>query len=105
MTLAACLVETVFETGEKIADERMCDRLLPWIRLQIPLGHVGGVLATVGKDPVPGLVFRGTRASDLLIPRLRPRKDGVDVENDSAIREEAMVDDLADCEFCLGAQG
>jgi hypothetical protein len=61
-------VEAVGKLIEVIPQQRMFNPLLIGTRLQIALGHIGGVGPFVHQDVIPGLIFGRAAAGHLVIP-------------------------------------
>jgi len=87
-------------TGEVIG-ERMVDRPRGVLRLQVAFGHVRRMGSAVDKHVIPRRVFRRSRARDLIVPSIGTREFRVDIEDDTAIAEEPMTNQLSDGELCL----
>ncbi len=66
----------------------------PSIRLQVSFRNVSRMLRLINQDMIPGLVLGRTAFGHLLIPFLRALKSCVDIDNDPAIIEERVMDEL-----------
>ena len=89
-------VAPVTVRSAKNLQQRVADRIAVGGRLQVPLGHVGRVLRAVHQNVVPGTVLRRAGAGDPLVPLLAALERRIDVEDDAAVVEPDVVDDLAD---------
>ena len=87
-------VLSVFEIAEEVVTQGMFYGVAPSIRLQVSFRNVSRMLRLINQDMVPGLVFGGTAFGHLLIPFLRTQKGCVDIDNDPAIIEERVMDEL-----------
>ena len=70
---------------------RVIDRFQYIIGLKVALGYIGRVIAAVNEHVVPGLVFRWTGFGNGLIPFLRALKGLIDIDDNTAIIEQAVV--------------
>ena len=77
----------------------MLDGLAAGAGLQVPLGHVGGLAGPVHEDLVLGLVLRGTTPRHLLVPLFRELEGLVHIDDDSAVVEELVVNNLSGMEL------
>jgi hypothetical protein len=77
----------------------MLDGLPAGARLQVPLGHVGSLVGPVHEDVVPGLVLRGTTPRHLLVPLFRELEGLVRTDDDSAVAEEPVLNNLSGMEL------
>ena len=67
--------------------------------LQVPLGHVRGVVGSVDENVIPGSIAGRTRPRDLVVPLLGALVAGVHVDHDPAIVEAQVTHHLADSEL------
>jgi len=84
----------VFKIAEKMVPQGMFYGVKPFVRLQVSFRNVGRMLRLINQDMVPGLVLGGTAFGHLLIPLLRALKGCIDIDNDPAIIEERVMDEL-----------
>jgi len=73
--------------------------VVPFIRLQVFFRNVSRMFCLVDQDMVPGLVFGGTALGHLSIPFLRALKSCIDIDDDPAIIEELVMDELTNGKF------
>lgn len=79
----------------------MIDRLARGVFLEMTLGDVSLHGIVVYEHVIPGLILRWTGPRDLLVPFVATLEYGIDVDDDSAIIEAIMVNDLPRREFCF----
>ncbi len=84
----------VFEIAEKVVTQRMFYGIAPFIRLQVSFRNVSRMLCLVNQDMVPGLVLRGAASGHVLIPFFRALKGCIDIDDDPAIIEEKVMNEL-----------
>ena len=84
----------VLEIAEKVVAQGMVYGVLPFIRLQVSFRNVSRMLCLVNQDMVPGLVLRGAASGHVLIPFLRALKGCIDIDDDPAIIEEQVMNEL-----------
>jgi len=95
------LVLALLVAIEEGIEQWVPDWLAGLIESQVSFCHVGGGGGSVDEHVVPGLIPRGSRAGDLFIPLVAALEGGIDIGDDAAIVESAVVNDLADTEFSL----
>ena len=84
----------VLEIAEKVVTHRVFYGVAPLIRLQVSFRNVSRMLCLVNQDMVPGLVLRGAASGHVLIPFLRALKGCIDIDDDPAIIEEKVMNEL-----------
>ena len=84
----------VSELTEEVVTQGMVYGVLPFIRLQVSFRNVSRMLCLVNQDMVPGLVLGGTALGHLFIPFLRALKGCIDIDDDPAIIEEKVMNEL-----------
>jgi len=92
-------VLAIVQLGEKIPQLRMIDRPARVIRLEIAFGNIGFDGVVVHQHVIPRFVLGRPGSRDLLIPRIGALKFGVHVNDDAAIVEAFMVNNLSNGEF------
>ncbi len=84
----------VFEIAEKVVTQGMFYGVVPFIHLKVSFRYVSRMFCLVNQDMVPGLVLRGAALGHLLIPFRSALKGRIDIDNDSSIVKEQMMDKL-----------
>ena len=99
-------VSAVLETAKELLHVRMIDGLARGVLFQMTLRDIRLNRIVMHQHVIPRLVFRWSRARDLLVPLIGALKHGVHVDDYAAIVEALVVNDLPGRElgFC-GAHG
>jgi hypothetical protein len=84
----------ILEIAEKLVTQGMLYGVAPIIRLQVSFRNVSRMLCLVNQDMVPGLVLRGTASGHVLIPFVFALKGCIDIDDDPAIIEEKVMNEL-----------
>jgi hypothetical protein len=87
-------VEAVGKLIEVIPQQRMFNPLLIGTRLQIALGHIGGVGPFVHQDVIPGLIFGRAAAGHLVIPVIGKLEGLINSDHHTPISEQRVMNDL-----------
>ena len=85
-------MKAVAELVEVAVQQRMLDGLLAGVPLQVSLG-------SVHEDVVPGLVLRGATSCHFLVPIFRELEGLVHTDDNSAVLEELVANDLTGMEL------
>lgn len=83
------------EVSEVGLNQGVFNRAAGMIGLEIAVGHVGLVCSAVGQDVIPGPVPGRSRLRDGLIPFVGPAEHGINPNDDTAVVEQCMFDDVA----------
>ena len=92
-------VSPPIELPEVMIGQHMPDRLGLVRRFQILFGHVGREISLIDQHVIPRFVFRRTGPRDFIIPRVRRAEDRIDIENDTQIVEQLVMNHFAHLKF------
>lgn len=89
----------VLERIEERTEKRVLDRRAVAVRLEIALGDVGLVQCASDQHSVPGRILGRPAPRYLVVPLVAQRELEVDVDDDPAVVEEPVMDELTDREL------
>ena len=78
-----------------IRNGRVVDGFVAAVRFEMALGNVSELVAVMHQHVVPGLVFRWTAQCNLPVPFLAALETGIDIDNDAAVVEFPVMDELS----------
>ena len=95
-------VNAILKTLKEVVERRMPDRPSGAVVFEIALCDVCPVIGAIDENAVPRLVFRRQGLRSGSIPRFRSGEASVDINDDSPVVEEPVMDGLADREVRFG---
>jgi len=95
-------IPALIKPGKEVFHHGMVDRFQDIIGFQVLFSYIGGLIAPMNQYMVPGLVFWRAGFCNRLVPFFGCLEIMIDIHNDSAVVEKAMVHQFTNAEpdFC-----